>query len=58
MTTSNFTAGSPESLRDGDFQYIRDLTKRHSAIALDESKRYLVHSRLMPVARMAMPSLE
>lgn len=34
-----------------DFEYIRALVRRESAIALDDSKTYLVASRLLPVAR-------
>jgi chemotaxis protein methyltransferase CheR len=34
-----------------DFEYIRALVRRESAIALDDSKAYLVASRLLPVAR-------
>ena len=33
-----------------DFDYIRDLVRRSSAIALEEGKEYLVEARLMPVA--------
>ena len=31
------------------FQFIRSFVQRHSAIVLDESKRYLVETRLQPV---------
>ncbi len=51
MNKVPFQAGSPESLRDDDFRFVREMTKTHSAISLDESKRYLVHSRLLPLAR-------
>jgi chemotaxis protein methyltransferase CheR len=34
-----------------DFDYVRALVRRESAIVLDDSKAYLVASRLMPVAR-------
>ncbi len=40
-----------EQIRGQDFDFIRDMTRRHSAISLDESKQYLVHSRLLPLAR-------
>ncbi len=35
----------------GDLDFIRSLVRRHTGIALDESKGYLVSSRLLPVAR-------
>jgi chemotaxis protein methyltransferase CheR len=34
-----------------DFEYVRGLVKRQTAISLDDSKRYLVAARLLPVAR-------
>lgn len=34
-----------------DFEYVRGLVKRETAISLDDSKRYLVAARLLPVAR-------
>lgn len=34
-----------------DFEFVRGLVKRHAAISLDDSKRYLVAARLLPVAR-------
>jgi len=34
-----------------DFEYVRSLVRRESAIVLDDSKTYLVVSRLLPVAR-------
>ncbi|MGM0575974.1 MAG: CheR family methyltransferase [Myxococcota bacterium] len=39
------------SLSAGDLQYIRDLVRDHAAIVLDDSKEYLVRTRLGPVAR-------
>jgi len=36
-----------------DFNYIRALVYRESAIVLDDSKTYLVNSRLLPIAREA-----
>ncbi len=36
-----------------DFTFVRDLVARESAIVLDDSKDYLVESRLLPVARRA-----
>jgi chemotaxis protein methyltransferase CheR len=35
----------------GDFNYIRDLVRDHSALLLEPGKEYLVESRLEPVAR-------
>ena len=35
----------------GDFDYIRALVRRESAISLDLGKTYLVNSRLLPLAR-------
>ena len=34
-----------------DFEYIRALVRRESAIVLDDSKKYLVSSRLQPLAK-------
>ena len=34
-----------------DFEYIRDLVRKNSAIVLDTGKEYLVEARLMPLAR-------
>ncbi len=34
-----------------DFEYVRSLVRKESAIVLDDSKTYLVVSRLLPVAR-------
>lgn len=34
-----------------DFGYVRELVRRRSAIVLDEEKRYLIESRLIPLAR-------
>jgi chemotaxis protein methyltransferase CheR len=39
------------SLAASDFDYIRDVVRRHSAIVLDPGKEYLVESRLVPLAR-------
>jgi chemotaxis protein methyltransferase CheR len=39
------------SLAAADFDYIRDVVRRHSAIVLDPGKEYLVESRLVPLAR-------
>ena len=39
------------SLAPADFDYIRDVVRRHSAIVLDPGKEYLVESRLVPLAR-------
>ncbi|MEJ2189370.1 MAG: protein-glutamate O-methyltransferase CheR [Acidobacteriota bacterium] len=36
-----------------DFNYIRALVYRESSIVLDDSKTYLVNSRLLPIARAA-----
>ena len=38
------------NINKDDFDYIRDLVRRSSAIALEEGKEYLVEARLMPVA--------
>ncbi len=34
-----------------DFEYVRELVRRRSAIVLDAGKEYLVEARLMPLAR-------
>ena len=39
------------TLAPADFDYIRDVVRRHSAIVLDHGKEYLVESRLVPLAR-------
>ena len=36
----------------GDFNYIRELVRDHSALLLEPGKEYLVESRLEPVARL------
>jgi chemotaxis protein methyltransferase CheR len=38
-------------MADGDFDYIRDLVRDHSALTLEAGKEYLVESRLEPLAR-------
>ena len=42
-----------DTINSSDFNYIRDLVRRHSAIALDVDKAYLVETRLAPLARQA-----
>jgi chemotaxis protein methyltransferase CheR len=39
------------TLATADFDYIRDVVRRHSAIVLETGKEYLVESRLIPLAR-------
>ena len=39
------------TLSPQDFNYIRDLVRRHSAIVLDPDKAYLIETRLAPLAR-------
>jgi chemotaxis protein methyltransferase CheR len=39
------------TLATADFDYIRDVVRRHSAIVLEPGKEYLVESRLIPLAR-------
>lgn len=41
------------TISPSDFNYIRDLVRRHSAIALEADKAYLVETRLTPLARLA-----
>jgi len=41
----------PPPLTRLDFEYVRSLVRKESAIVLDDSKTYLVVSRLLPVAR-------
>ncbi len=38
-------------LAQADFDFVRTLVKQHSSISLDDSKGYLISSRLLPVAR-------
>lgn len=46
-------------MTSGDFNYIRDLVRDQSALALEAGKEYLVRSRLDPLARQeGFPSLE
>ena len=39
------------SLSASDLDYVREVVREHSAIVLDDSKAYLVESRLTPIAR-------
>ena len=50
MNTPTFPAEQPPLTRL-DFEYVRSLVRKESAIVLDDSKTYLVISRLLPVAR-------
>lgn len=43
----------PEPVSGADFDYIRELVKDNTSIALDTSKVYLVNARLLPIARDA-----
>lgn len=38
-------------LAQADFEFVRTLVKQHSSISLDDTKGYLISSRLLPVAR-------
>jgi len=38
-------------LAQADFDFVRSLVKQHSSISLDDSKGYLISSRLLPIAR-------
>ena len=38
---------------EDDYDYVRDLVRRESAIVVDQSKSYLIEARLTPVARRA-----
>lgn len=42
---------STRTLPAGDFNYVRQLVRDHSALTLDTGKEYLVESRLEPLAR-------
>jgi chemotaxis protein methyltransferase CheR len=47
------------ALSAAEFEYMRNLLREHSALSLDESKYYLVESRLEPLAREeGFPSLQ
>lgn len=50
MNTPTFPTEQPPLTRL-DFEYVRSLVRKESAIVLDDSKTYLVVSRLLPVAR-------
>ena len=39
------------TLTPSDFDFVRELVRRQSAIVLDPGKEYLVESRLLPLAR-------
>ena len=39
------------TISSGEFHYIRDLVRDHSALMLEPGKEYLVESRLDPLAR-------
>ncbi len=41
----------PSELARSDFDFVRTLVKQHSSISLDDSKGYLISSRLLPIAR-------
>lgn len=41
------------TISPSDFNYIRELVRRHSAIALESDKAYLIEMRLAPLARQA-----
>jgi chemotaxis protein methyltransferase CheR len=41
------------ALAPSDFDYIRDVVRKNSAIVLEPGKEYLVESRLLPLARTA-----
>jgi chemotaxis protein methyltransferase CheR len=43
----------PEPLDGSDYEYVKSLVREHTAIALDDTKQYLVNARLLPVARAA-----
>lgn len=45
------TPGEASDLSFADFDFVRTLVKQHSSISLDDSKGYLVSSRLLPIAR-------
>lgn len=44
-------SSQPAAITQTDFDYVRNLVLRESSIVLDESKTYLVISRLAPLAR-------
>lgn len=41
------------TVTQADFDYVRELIRRESAIVLDETKGYLIEARLAPIAREA-----
>ena len=43
----------PEPISAADFDYVRSLVREKTAVALDETKVYLVNARLLPIARNA-----
>lgn len=53
MNPGNPRLSLPEPIEGADFEYIRNLVREATAIALDPSKVYLINARLLPVARDA-----
>jgi chemotaxis protein methyltransferase CheR len=49
--SGDFPRNPPKAISQQDFDYIRDLVRKESSIVLDDSKSYLVISRLAPLAR-------
>ena len=45
--------GTAAEISAAEFEFVRNLVKTHSSISLDDSKGYLVSSRLLPLAREA-----
>lgn len=43
----------PEHINGADFEYVRGLVRDNTAIALDNTKVYLINARLLPIARTA-----
>ena len=50
-TAAGAAAATTGALAPEDFAYLREVVRQRSAIVLDDSKAYLVESRLVPVAR-------
>ncbi len=53
MNRANPRVHLPEPITPLDFDFVRTLVRDHTAIALDDSKVYLVNARLLPIARNA-----
>ena len=61
MSTGYDSPSANADLSAASFEYVQSMARRYAAVALDDSKQYLVRSRLLPLARRegfeSVPSL-